>query len=425
MPQTGKHIKLKIGEPKLLKLDNGLKVYVIEDNTIEFSRMDFVFSAGTSFQTKSLVAESTLNLLSEGTTTITSVDIANKLDYLGSIFDSNITKDKASITVYLLNKFIPEILPLIGDLIQNPIFPEEEISNYLTRKKNQFETNYQKVKYRSMLEFTKLVFGANSPYGGIKKVEDFNNVSRDDIISYYSSYYNIKNGYIVLSGKITNTTIELLNKYIGTITLSESTTRKLDFGVNAFGSETYDYIKIKDSLQSAIRIGKPIISKHHQDYNSLVVLNTVLGGFFGSRLMSNIREDKGFTYGINSFIINYLNSSYWCIATEVNAKNTNAAIVEIKSELQRLKNELISHEELNLVKNYIYGTYLRSFDGPIAQTDRFRAANDLNLDYSYYLNSLESMLSQTPETLIKTANRHLNFNSMIKLVVGQLENDKF
>lgn len=425
MPAAGEHIKLHLKEPIVHILDNGITLYLIEDETIEFNRMDFVFSAGTSFQNRNLIAESTLNLLSEGTQTRSSAEIAEKLDYYGCFIDSNLSKDKASISIYSLTKQLPEILPIISDIVQNPTFNETELSNYLVRKKHQFNNSYRKVKYRSMLEFNELIFGSDTSYGNTKKLDDFDKVTRQDVVQYHNSHFSLKNGYIVASGKIGRNTIDNINRYFGNIEFPSVTESELSFTNNHNTSSEGHFIKVENSLQSAIRIGLPVVSKTHKDYISLVVLNTVLGGYFGSRLMSNIRENKGYTYGINSFIINYLHGGYLCIATEVNAKNTNDTLSEIQTELNNVRDRLIPVEELDLVKNYIYGTYLRSFDGSISQTDRFRAAKDLNMDYLYYIESLQSMLNQSPEQLREIANKYLDYNSMIKLVVGSLKDGKF
>ena len=158
--------------------------------------------------------------------------------------------------------------------------------------------------------------------------------------------------------------------------------------------------------------------KSHEDYNGFVLLNTILGGYFGSRLMTNLRERNGYTYGINSFILNFRDADYWSIATQVNINQTDAAINEIHHEIERLKTEPVSNEELKLVKNYIYGTYLRSFDGPMAMADRTRAAIDLDLEVSHYKDNLNSMLSISTTDLLKLANKYFNSESFVSLIIG-------
>lgn len=418
MPPTGKQFQLKLNEPAHVNLDNGIDTYIIDEGQEEFTRFDIVFDAGTSLQSKNLVAGSTVNLLMDGTKNMSSADIAQKIDYHGAFIDTTLSKDKAGLTLYSLNKHLPELLPVISDMIHNASFPEDELSNYIHRKRHQFLLNNDKVRYKATLEFNKLVFGANSAYGRVVELSDYDNLKRNDLMGFFNSRYAPQNTYIIISGKINEKTISLINKYFGNSLKYNAVAPPSDLDIINEVEKTDKFVKKEGSLQSAIRIGRPIIGNQHPDYNSLIVLNTVLGGYFGSRLMSNLRENKGFTYGVSSFMMNYKHGGFFSIATEVNAQHTHAALSEIKIELKKLCEEKTSSAELDLVKNYIYGTYLRSFDGPMALAERFRAAKDLNLDFEHYTNSLNGMMEQTPQHLMDTANKYFGYDDMIKLVVG-------
>ena len=422
MPTTGKHIQLNISEPNMVILDNGIETYIIDEGEVDFTRLDFVFNAGSAIQNKGLIAESTIQLLADGTNTMSSEDIAKKLDFHGAIIDTNLTKDKASLTLYSLNKQLPKLLPILKDMLENASFEEYELSNYINRKRHQFSLNIDKVKFKAMLEFNKLIFGSDSSYGRVKELSDYDAVLRQDLVSFYNSQYTPQNTYIIASGSVKSDTISNINKYFGT-----NQGKPVIGSINKFQvvdvTSINKFIKKEGSLQSAIRIGKPVIGKQHQDYNSLIVLNTILGGYFGSRLMSNLREQKGFTYGVNSYIMNYQHGNYWSIATEVNADHTDEAIDEIRFEINRLMNEKVSNTELDIVKNYIYGTYLRSFDGPLAKAERFRSAKDLDLNFEHYVSSLDEMMTQTPKQLHTIANEYCNYEKMIVLVVGKTKND--
>ncbi len=420
MPETGKHISLNLNSPDFVRLDNGLEVYVINQDDVEFTRLDIVFGAGSSIPASSLVADSTIQLLIDGTKSLSSEEIARKLDYHGAIIDTNITKDKAILSLYALEKHLEGLVPIISDMVANATFTDNEFKNYIQRKRNQFLINSNKVRYKAMLEFNKLVFGSESAYGRTKELSDYDNINRTDIIENYELRYSPDNAYVVLSGNANAKSIALINKHLGNTDWGKSRTQIMQ-SVRINDVERVEkYLEKDGTLQSAIRIGQPIISKSHPDYNGLVVLNTILGGYFGSRLMSNLREDKGYTYGISSYIINYLHGGFWSINTEVNAQHTANAINEIKHELKMLREKPVDSDELELVKNYIYGTYLRSFDGPIALSERFRAAKDLNLDFNFYSESLESVMHQTSMQLQELANKYFNFNDMIVLVVGKL-----
>lgn len=422
MPPIGKQLILALNEPAHIRLDNGIDLYIINEGEIDVTKLDIIINAGTSVAEKKMVAECTLKLLCEGTTTMTSADIAQKIEYYGAAIDTTISKDNACLTLYSVSEQLPNLIPLMKDMIVNPSFSKDELENYVNRKREQFLLNNDKVRFKAAKEFNSLVFGSNSSYGRTSELLDYDNLKRNDLVEFFNSYYQPQNTYIILSGKISNETISLINKHFGTIIETKHFVKTNTLNKTNKIVEKYKFVIKENALQSALRIGRPIVDKLHPDTNSLVVVNTILGGYFGSRLMSNLREDKGFTYGVRSFLVNYKHGSYFSIVTEVNAAHTESALREIRIELEKLCTELVPTSELNLVKNYIYGTYLRSFDGPIAQAERFRSAKDLDLNFSYYISRLNYMMEQTPDQLLKVANKYFKYDDMIKVVVGPTEN---
>ncbi len=179
------------------------------------------------------------------------------------------------------------------------------------------------------------------------------------------------------------------------------------------------FLEKDDSVQSTIRIGRVLFNKMHKDYHAMKVLNTILGGYFGSRLMANIREDKGYTYGIGSRIVSMNNAGYMYIATEVGTKVCNDAVKEIYNEINKLRTELVSQEELNLVKNYMMGDFMRSADGPFALADKFKKIMFYGLSYSYYDDFVNTIKTITPEQIKTLANQYLNPDDLYELVVGK------
>jgi predicted Zn-dependent peptidase len=215
---------------------------------------------------------------------------------------------------------------------------------------------------------------------------------------------------------------KLADKYFGSGWTSGNNMPGGDLNYAAVDSGKEQFIEKQGSMQSAIRIGRQMVGKQHPDYNRFILLNTILGGYFGSRLMSNLREDKGFTYGVSSFVANFLHNGYFSIATEVNAEHTEAALDEIYKEIKLLREKRLDEEELGLVKNYIYGTFLRNFDGPFALAERFKAVKDFGLGFAYYKTSLNEIMTINPAQLMKTANKYLQKEDLCQLVVGVMHN---
>jgi predicted Zn-dependent peptidase len=179
-------------------------------------------------------------------------------------------------------------------------------------------------------------------------------------------------------------------------------------------------VEKSDAIQSAIRVGRILFNKTHPDYFKFQVLNTILGGYFGSRLMANIREDKGYTYGIGSGLNSLLHSGYFFISTEVGADVTTKALDEIHKELKLLREDLVSESELETVRNYILGQFLRSVDGPFALAEKFKAVYEFGLDYSYYDKYFHAVKTVTPAEIRDLANKYFQEKDLIECVAGKM-----
>lgn len=420
MPPHGKTVLLSINDPVEITLDNGISAFLIEAGDEQVTRIDVIVKAGSAYQKKKLVASSAGRLLKEGTKNYSSSFIANQLDFYGSYLDTSVTKDSVSLTLYCVSKHLEKLLPIVSEMMKEALFEQSELDIHLGMQKQKFLVNREKVKYLAQLEFNRLVFGNNSAYGQVIEVEDFDKLKRDDLVNFYKNRYTAQNTYIIVSGSTNHKLPELLNNWFGNgIGVSSHPAGNIHhIGQNGTKEK---FISKPGAMQSAIRIGRLMIGKVHPDYNRFLLLNTILGGYFGSRLMSNLREDKGFTYGISSFVLNFIHASAFSIATEVNANQTEAAIAEICKEMRLLREKKVGEKELKLVKNYIYGTFLRNFDGPFALSERFSSVKDFGLGFDFYRNSLKEILATTSHELQETANKYLNPHDMIRLVVGNKE----
>jgi len=417
MPHPAGFEMLNLTTPEKITLDNGISAYLIPDESQEVTRLDLVFNAGTSYQDKKLQASAVSDLLADGTRRHSSYQIAEKLDFHGAYADYFITKDTAGITLYGLTKYYDHLLPLMGELITEAIFPEEEVAIYADRKRQEFQVNAQKVGFMASQAFNKMLFGEKSAYGQVLEVEDFGDLSRESLLDFYQHRY--RDFYIILSGKVDKSLLQNLNRVMGTIPqTAQPEALNRDFVLPEPKQELY--IKKEHALQSALRIGTLGIAHLHPDFPGLNLLNTVLGGYFGSRLMSSIREEKGYTYGIYSVLQNYRHASLFAIATEVNARHTSAAVKEIKFQMRRLCEEKIGETELKTVKNYVYGSYLRNFDGAFQLAERFRTSTVLEIPFSSYKERLEQMMQFTPDDLFAMAGKYMDPDNMKTLVAGDI-----
>jgi zinc protease len=175
---------------------------------------------------------------------------------------------------------------------------------------------------------------------------------------------------------------------------------------------------MEKAVQTAIRVGTFLFPKTHPDYLEFQVLNTILGDYFGSRLMANIREDKGYTYGIGSAIMELNQNGYFVIVTEVASEVTENTLTEIQFELKHLQEELVTEDELSLVKNYMLGQLLKSADGPYAMLDLYNSADMYGLDFEFYDLAIAKIREITPERIKELALKYLNWDDFLVITAG-------
>lgn len=401
------------------RLRNNIPVYSINAGTQELIKIEFLFGAGM-YQQKMPLQASTVNaMLEEGTSKMNAAQIADAVDYYGAFLEVGVSQDNASVVLYTLNKHLKSTLPVVEDVIKNATFPEDELSTHLINKKQKFHVNNQKVATLARKRFTELIFGSKHPYGINVQESDFEVISRNHLIDFYKSFYGSDNCKIILAGKIDEDVFSLLDESFGGTDWSGKNVVKANTIEIVSDKKREQLVYKEDALQSAIRIGKVLFNKTHPDFQSLQILNTVFGGYFGSRLMSNIREDKGYTYGIGSGIASLHHSGYFFISTEVGVDVCKNAINEIYFEMDRLRNELIPEDELQLVKNYLLGTFLRSVDGPFAMAERFKGILEYNLSYDYFDSYIATIKGVSASQLRDLANTYFDKESMIELVAGK------
>ena len=401
------------------KLRNKIPVYAVNAGTQELIRIEFMFSAGMYQQEIPLLAATVSAMMEEGTSKMTAAQIADAVDYYGAFLETGVSQDHASIVLYTLNKHLKSTLPVVEQVIKDATFPQEELDIHLQNKKQKFHVNNQKVANVARKRFVELLFGEKHPYGINVKDKDFDVINGELLNKFYLTYYRANSCKIVLAGKVSEDVYTLLDEHFGGNDWLATNSLEVKPMEITSAREREQLIYKDDALQSAIRIGKVLFNKTHPDYQSLLVFNTIFGGYFGSRLMANIREDKGYKYGIGSGIASLKNSGYFFISTEVGVEVSKKAIDEIYMEMKRMQTELVPEEELELVKNYMLGTFLRSVDGPFALAERFKGIMEYDLGYDYFDRYIATIKSISASKIKDLAVTYFDKDSMIELIVGK------
>ena len=420
-PEIHKIEKTDLIKPELINLDNGIPVNIIRMGDTAVNRLDLIFEGGRCDEAKPMASDFVSSMMREGTVAKTAEEIANHLDYYGSWMGCETSSHCTTLSIYSLNKHFANIVPVFTEIASAPSFPEKELGNMKVLAVTRLENNRQKVSYLASSEFQKLYYGETHNLGKRPNEESIRGISRNDLFEFHKKRIQPDNAQIVISGIVDDRIIKELNGSIGQIknsgTKSESAS---DCPDKEFRPST-SVIEKKDAIQSAIKIGIPTVLRTHPDYIPLRILITAFGGYFGSRLMQNIREDKGYTYGISALLIGMRNNSCITISSQCATKYTGKVIEEIGNEIQKLKKEPISRDELERVKSYMTGDLAKTTDTPFTLADYYCATITNKIPDDYFRKQRETIDAITPYELQEMAKKYLDSEKMLTVIAGLLK----
>lgn len=408
---------LQLRQSEQFTLDNGVPVYSINAGAQEVTLVELVFNAGNWYEDQNIVAGTTNFLLKNGTSKKTAFEINEHFEYYGAYLNRNCYNETANITLHCLNKHLKDVLPVVSELITDSVFTEEEIAIYKQNQIQRLKVSLQKCDFVANRFIDEYVFGFNHPYGRYTSIPDFEAIKREQIFKFYNDYYINGKCIIFVAGHLPDDIFKQLNAVFGHLPLNKNTIAEKNFTVAPSSNKKQRIINDPTGVQGAVRIARPFPNRHHPDFIKVQVLNNLLGGFFGSRLMSNIREDKGYTYGIHSYFENHVKDSAWMISTEAGRDVCEATINEVYKEMEILKKELVDEEELLLVKNYMIGSILGDLDGPFQIIARWKNYILNGLDESYFYNSINTIKTITAEEIQKLAQKYFVKEEFYELVV--------
>ena len=401
-------------------LDNGVPVYAVNAGAEEVMMVELVFFAGNCYEDKNLVAATTNYLLKNGTATKNAFQINEHFEYYGSYLNRACYNETSTITLHCLNKHIEELLPVVEELITGAIIPEEELSIYKQNMKQRLSVNLKKCDFVAGRLIDSYLYGDNHPYGKYTTHSVYDALNREELLHFFNKYYTNGQCIIFAAGKLPGNLQELLNKYFGSLALTTPAPGQMPVHTPASLYKTGEKFRIANDpngVQGAIRIARPFPNRHHPDFQKVMVLNNIFGGYFGSRLMSNIREEKGYTYGIYSYLQNHIQHSAWVISTEAGKDVCEATINEVYKEMSELRDKPVDNEELQLVRNYMMGTILGDLDGPFQIIARWKNYILNGLDGNYFYDSINIIRTINTEELKELANKYLHPEEFYELVV--------
>ena len=410
----------EILRPERLEMKNGIQLNVIRAGSQEVVRLDLLIGGGQWHQTQALQALFTNRMLREGTPTMTSAQIAEKLDYYGAWLDLSSSVNCGFVTLYSLNKYFPRTLAIIADMLMNPSFPEKELEVVLETNRQQFLVNSSRVEVIARKHFNRSLFGEEHPFGRFAVESDYGRITPEVLREFYRKHYHSGNCTVYVSGKVTPEIIRCIEEHLGNAPWGEiKEVQPLELIEPRQTTEKHVFVEKADALQSSLKMGCFMMDRVHPDFLKARVMVTLFGGYFGSRLMSNIREDKGYTYGIGAGIVNCPGSGVLAITTEADNQYIDSIITEVYREMDKMCNDLAPQEELEMVRNYMLGDFCRSYEGPFSLSEAWIYTKTADLDDDFFVRQVDSIRSITAEEIRTLAQRYLCKENLIEVVAGK------
>lgn len=414
-----------IQQPQRILMPNGVTLNVLNCGNNEVVRIDFVIGGGRWHQSAPLQALFTNRMLREGTKRYTSAQIAEKLDYYGAWLELSSASEHTYITLYSLNKYLPQTLDVLESMLKEPLFPEKELEVVVNANVQQFLVNSSKVDFLSHRGLVKALYGENHPCGRLVQEEDYRNIHPELLSAFFRRYYHSGNCTIFLSGKVTDDCLQRLEALFGRTPFgADSRLPEKRQHIPEDSAEKRIFIERSDALQSSVRMGMLTIDRLHPDYQKLRVLVSLFGGYFGSRLMSNIREEKGYTYGISAGILSYPGQGVLNISAETANEYVEPLITEVYHEIDRLQQELVPDKELDMVRNYMVGEMCRNYESAFSLSDAWIFIHISGLTPDFYSQTLEAIRSITPQEIRTLAGQYFCKENLKEVVAGKKTNKK-
>jgi len=405
---------IKLQEPIVDSTRNGIPVYIFNYDKNDALRFEIVFYSGKWEESHPSVSYFTAKMLMEGTSKFSASEIAEKLEYYGAFIELTSGYDFTTLSAYCLNYYIPKLTDLFKEILNNSIFPKKQLDILKNIRIQSLLTENKK----SDIVATKLIksqlFGSNHPYGNSINEKDIEEININAVLEYYKVDLLKSKKKIFLSGNLKNESHKLLLECFEELTQGTGENKTYE----KRPEEKIRVIDWDNSVQTSLRLAMPSVGKTHIDFHKLLILNEIFGGYFGSRLMQNIREDKGLTYGIYSQIIPLLRDSYFLISAEIKKGIGDKVKEEIINEITRLKTEAIEIKELERVKNYLKGSFLSSINSPFAITDKFKSVCLFELNLEFYNNHLAQIDNVTSEELKDLSVKYLKEELFYESLVG-------
>jgi zinc protease len=408
---------VNIPKAERIILDNQTPLYIIRAGEQPVMRLELIFDAGSRFDTNFGEAFFASKMLTEGTKKHSGVEISEYFDQFGAFLEISQSAERLVLTVHGMTKHLPQLLPMLQEMITDSVIPAEELAMQKTIASQTLKVNLEKTAFVASQLLREQIFGANHPYGKSLNQAAIENITQESVLDFYKKQIAGKVFTVFLSGNVGENETNAINNWLGQMAVEIPTNADAKSIESPLVGENL-LINRPENLQSSIRLGRKLFNRTDPDFFKFIVTNTIFGGYFGSRLMKNIREDKGFTYGISSSVIPQKVGGYLVMGTDVKKENTQQTLDEIFKEINLLQTELVSENELETAQNYMIGAFIGSLNTPFEVADRQKVVILENLPSDFYQNYIQKIRAVSAEDVMEMANKYLKPEDFCEVVVG-------
>lgn len=420
-PQGGKAKDFKLPAKKEQKYTNGLKTVLVPYGTIPKVNVSLIIKTGNVHEDSNQVwlADLTGRMMKEGTASMNFAEISKKAAQMGGSLNISVGPTQTTIAGVVLSEFADDFIKLLADVAMNPAFPASELERLKSDLKRQLVTQKAVPQAQAQERFFQAIY-RDHPYGRYFPTEAMiNSYTLDMVKDHYSRHFGAKRSVLYVVGKFDEAAV--------------NAAAKSAFSAWKPGPEIdYPPVKIaavpdtmimerKGAPQTTLLVGMPVITPNNKDYIPLLVTNSLLGGSFGSRITSNIRENKGYTYSPGSAIVNRKGSALWYEQADVTSEHTVDALVEIEREIKRLQTEPPTRDELSGIQNYEAGIFVLQNSSPGGIIGQLNFLDLYGLDDSFLTNRVKNIHSVTPQQVSDIARKYIQYDKMTKVMVGDNE----
>ena len=407
---------IHLPQPEVFRLQNGMSCYAVNIGQQPIVKVEILFEAGAWQEQTQGASLFTIKMLPEGTASHDSAAINAVLERMGAFTEMSHSLDRSGIVVYCLSRYLPAILPLVQELMTSATFPEKEWQNLKNITLQGLRVNLEKTAYRAGALFRAELFGEEHPYGRVQSEETIEALTTSDAMAHYDRTIRKRPFTVLLAGSFTQEALEAVDQFLGGIEVQSAEEKAVPQEQQRAPALTF--IERPDSLQSSIRLGCRLFTRQHPDYFRFLVMNEVLGGYFGSRLMKNIREEKGLTYGISSSVVTLQRAGYFVVGTDVKRSNTQQTLDEIRKEIRILQTTPVPADELQTVKNFMAGEFAGSLNTAFEVADRQKILLLDQLPPDFFEQYIVQIHATTADDIMEMATTYLPLDQLTEIVVG-------